>query len=592
MTFTAPIADIGHALSVSAGLPDLLARDLVGGLDQDTIDAILLAAGKFASERLAPLNSVGDTAPVRLANGTVQLPPGWSEAYHDWCAAGWSQLPGPTEHGGQGLPHVIAMAVSELWNSANLSFGLGPLLTHGAIDALHSAASPELKTRYLPNMVSGRWMGTMNLTEPQAGTDLGHIRAKAEPVGDGTFRISGTKIYITYGDHELTENIIHLVLARLPGAPAGTRGISLFVVPKFLVNADGSLGARNDVRCTGLEHKLGIHAAPTCVMTYGDQGGATGWLVGEAGRGLNAMFVMMNRARLGVGVQGVAIAERATQAALAYARQRKQGRRNDTPTGEMAPIIEHPDVRRMLLTMRASTVAARAICHATARALDLSERAPNPAERSNAADRLALLTPIAKAYATDTAVRVASLGVQVHGGMGFIEATGAAQHYRDARILPIYEGTNGVQAIDLVTRKLPLDGGQAAVKLLAGMRADTKAVAVSGLAGAERIAAQLTAAQDAVERITGWLAKTLISDPDRGLAAATPYLDLLAATLGGTLVASGVAHAQRGINISNAIAAHWTLAGFHADTAVAAVPGMARGLIDAEPLPGPSSAAL
>ena len=416
------------------------------------IDAILQEAGRFASEVLAPLNAVGDRHGTPFKDGRITMPPGWKEAYRAWAAAGWNAVSAPEQWGGQALPHAINAACIEMWNSASMAFGIGPVLTMGAVEAFAAAGSEELKRIYLPKLVSGEWMGTMQLTEPQAGSEVGALRTRAERASDGSYRITGQKIFITYGEHELTDNIIHFVLARLPDAPAGNRGISLFLVPKFLVNADGTLGQRNDVRAHSIEHKLGIHASPTCTMVYGDNGGAVGYLIGEENRGLAVMFMMMNLARLAVGLQGVGIAERATQQALAYARERKQGRAAGA-TGSSA-IIEHPDVKRMLMTMRAQTRAARSICYATAGAIDRGDD-----------ERASLLTPVAKAFSTDIGVEVASLGIQVHGGMGFIEETGAAQHLRDARIAAIYEGTNGIQALDLVTRKLPMSGGAAGARL-------------------------------------------------------------------------------------------------------------------------------
>jgi acyl-CoA dehydrogenase len=459
MTYTAPVDDIMHALKSAAGLDQMIADGTVS-VDAETIRAIIEEAGKFGANVLDPLNWSGDREGSRLVNGVVHTPKGWKEAYKAFADGGWSSLPCDEAHGGQGLPQVVAMSVAEIWNATNMGFGLCPLLTNGAIDALEAHGTEAQKRLYLAKMVAGEWTGTMNLTEPQAGSDLGHLRAKAERHADGTYRITGTKIFITYGDHEMTDNIVHLVLARLPDAPPGTRGISLFVVPKYLVNADGTMGARNDVICAGLEHKLGIHASPTCTMKFGENGGAVGTLLGEENRGLNVMFIMMNAARLAVGVQGVAIADRATQRAIQYAKDRRQGRTASSQGHEMGPIIEHADIRRTLMTMKALTQAARAICLVTAREIDMSRHAKDPAARAAAGNKAALLTPIAKAFSTDIGCEVASMGVQIHGGMGFVEETGAAQHYRDARILPIYEGTNGIQAIDLVMRKLPLEGGK------------------------------------------------------------------------------------------------------------------------------------
>ncbi|HJU30736.1 MAG TPA: acyl-CoA dehydrogenase family protein, partial [Hyphomicrobiaceae bacterium] len=505
MSYQAPVDDIVHALKTAAGLDDLIGRGLLDGVDEDTIRAVIGEAGKFGAEVLDPLSAPGDRAGSKLIDGKVVTPPGWKEAYQQFAAGGWGALAAPEEWGGQNLPQVVATAAGEVWNSSNLAFGLCPLLTFGAIDAVEAQGSEELKRTYLPKMVSGEWTGTMNLTEPHAGSDLSQLKTRAVKQPDGTYRIFGTKIFITYGDHEMTDNIIHLVLARLPDAPPGTRGISLFLVPKNLVNEDGSIGARNDVTCAGVEHKLGIHASPTCIMKYGERGeGALGYLVGEENRGLNVMFIMMNAARLAVGVQGVSVAERATQLATAYAKERRQGRGAKGGDG-MAPIIEHADVRRSLMTMRALTQAARAICLVTARETDVSRRARNPAEQAAASARVALLTPVAKAFSTDIGCEVASIGVQVHGGMGFIEETGAAQIYRDARILPIYEGTNGIQAIDLVTRKLPLEGGKVLEAYIVELQQTADAVRASNRPEFGRMGERLTEAIAALAEASRWM---------------------------------------------------------------------------------------
>lgn len=573
MGYQAPVDDILNALKSAVDLPGLIGRGIYEGLDEDTVRAIIEEAGKFGAEVLDPLNGPGDEAGSTLAHGTVATPSGWKDAYHQFTAAGWSALPCPEEFGGQGLPSVVAMAVCEIWNAANLSFGLCPLLTQGAIDALHAHGSDELKALYLPRMVSGEWTGTMNLTEPQAGSDLGALKAKAVKQPDGTYRIFGTKIFITYGEHELTENIVHMVLARLPDAPHGTKGISLFLVPKMLVNPDGSLGERNDVVCAGVENKLGIHASPTCVMKYGEKDGAVGYLVGEENRGLNTMFIMMNAARLAVGIQGVAIAERATQRALDYAKERRQGRTASSKPGEMGPIIEHADIRRTLLTMKALTQAARAICLVTAREIDISHRAQSEAERQAAAARAALLTPIAKAFSTDIGCEVASMGVQIHGGMGFIEETGAAQHYRDARILPIYEGTNGIQAIDLIARKLPLGGGEVAKAYIAELAATAKEVRASNRPEFGRMGERLTEAVGALAEASQWMGGALMSNPEAALAGATPYLRLFAIAAGGTYLARAALAAVRdgaGAGI-NSVA----IARFFAENVSVAAPGLA-----------------
>jgi len=540
MTYQAPVDDILFALKTAAGFEDLIARGLYPGLDVETITAVIEEAGKFGSEVLAPLNASGDKTGSKLSDGRVTTPPGFRDAYKQFAEGGWSSLPCAEAFGGQNLPEIVAAAAGEIWNASNVSFGLCPLLTQGAIHAVEAGGSDALKSKFLPNMVAGAWTGTMNLTEPQAGSDLGALSTRAEPQSDGTYRITGTKIFITYGEHDMAENIIHLVLARLPDAPPGTRGISLFLVPKFLVEDDGTLGERNDVVCAGVEHKLGIMASPTCVMQFGEKGGATGYLVGAENRGLATMFVMMNAARLGVGLQGVGVAERATQVAVAYAKERRQGK---SPAADgskaMSPIIEHADVRRMLLTMKAMTQAARMICYATARELDIAQRSDDSAERASALDKAALLTPLAKAFSTDIANEVASLGIQVHGGMGFVEETGAAQYLRDARILPIYEGTNGIQAIDLVTRKLPLAGGAVVTSYLSELADIVADVRASNRPEFGVMALRLTQALSGLQSATLWMALMLQSSPESALASATPFLRLMSLTAGGAYLAKG-----------------------------------------------------
>jgi alkylation response protein AidB-like acyl-CoA dehydrogenase len=539
MTYQAPVDDIVFALKTAAGFDDLIARGFYPGLDAETTAAIIVEAGKFGAQVLAPLNAPGDRTGSKLANGQVTTPLGFRDAYRQFCEGGWSSLPGPEKFGGQALPEIVSAAVGEIWNASNVSFGLCPLLTQGAIHALEAGGSEDLKAKFLPKMIAGTWTGTMNLTEPHAGSDLGPLSTRAEPRGDGTYRITGTKIFITYGEHDMAENIIHLVLARLPNAPAGTRGISLFLVPKLLVNDDGSLGARNDVICAGVEHKLGIMASPTCVMKFGENGGATGYLIGEENRGLATMFVMMNAARLGVGLQGVGVAERATQQAVAYAKERRQGKKIGANGAGMSPIIEHADIRRMLLTMKAMTQAARMICYATARELDVSHRSNDALERKAALDKAALLTPLAKAFSTDIANEVASLGIQVHGGMGFVEETGAAQYLRDARILPIYEGTNGIQAIDLVTRKLPLEGGAVVTSYLAELASVIANVRASNRPEFGIMPQRLTEALSGLQSATLWMALMLQSSPESALASATPFLRLMSLVAGGTYLAKG-----------------------------------------------------
>jgi alkylation response protein AidB-like acyl-CoA dehydrogenase len=538
MTYRAPVPDILLALNHGAGLEAAVKAGHYGDYDGDITAAVLEEAGRFATDVLAPLNRIGDQNGIKLADGKVTTAPGWPDAYKRWADAGWNAVSGPEAFGGQGLPMAINAACTEIWSASNMAFGLCPLLTLSAIEALDAHGSDELKNIYLAKLISGEWTGTMHLTEPQAGSDVGLLRTRAERAADGTYRISGTKIFITYGEHDMTDNIVHFVLARLPDAPAGTKGISLFLVPKFLVNADGSLGARNDIFASGIEHKLGIHASPTCVMTMGDNGGAVGYLIGEENRGMQCMFTMMNQARLGVGLEGVGIADRAYQQALAYAQERKQGRAIGKTGDGADAIIVHPDIKRMLLQMRAMTAAARTICYATAVALDISVRASDAKVRSDAAARAALLTPIAKAFSTDIGNEVASLGVQIHGGMGFIEETGAAQHFRDARIAPIYEGTNGIQSIDLLTRKLGVNGGASVWALLDELSDVVKQVEASNDPAFGTTGAKLRDALAALDRTSHWLLEKLGKAPNEALAGATPYLRLFGSTLGGCMLAS------------------------------------------------------
>lgn len=447
--YHAPLKEMTFLLEDVIGFEGIEGAD---ALDSETIEAILSEAGKLASDILAPLNHHGDQNPPVWKDNCVTTPKGWKDAYQAYCEGGWNSVPFDPEYEGQGLPWLLSFPIQEMWQSANMSFGLCPLLNQGAIEAIDAHGSDEQKAKFLPKMISGEWTGTMNLTEPQAGSNLAAIRSKAVPQNDGSYKISGQKIFITYGEHDLTDNIVHLVLARTPDAPQGVKGISLFIVPKFILNAEGNPSDRNDVQCVSIEHKLGIHASPTCTMIFGDDGGATGYLVGEENQGLKYMFTMMNNARLSVGLQGVAIAERAYQDALTYSHERTQGR--NLKTGKEAPIHHHADIQYMLLDMKSKILAGRALTYEAARLLDLSNQGDTAAK-----GRVELLTPIVKAWCTDMAVEVASTGIQVFGGMGFVEETGAAQHYRDARILPIYEGTNGIQAADLVFRKVLMDNG-------------------------------------------------------------------------------------------------------------------------------------
>jgi alkylation response protein AidB-like acyl-CoA dehydrogenase len=593
MTYRAPVEDIAFALLQGAGAKDALAAGFYGDLSAADIDAILVEAGKFATDVIAPLNAPGDRHGAFLKDGHVIMPPGWAEAYKAWAAAGWNGLASPADWGGQGLPRALNAACIEMWNSASMAFGIGPVLTMAGIDALVLHGSEDLKKTYLPKLISGEWMGTMQLTEPQAGSDVGALRSRAERAPDGSYRLFGQKIFITYGEHDLTDNIIHFVLARLPDAPPGTKGISLFLVPKFLLNADGSNGARNDVHVHSVEHKMGIHASPTCTMVYGDKGGAVGYLIGREHAGMTCMFTMMNEARLAVALQGVAIAERALQQALGYARDRKQGRGDGPDAPSSVAIIEHADVRRMLLTMRSLTRAARAICYATAIALDRSHHDQDAAGRKAAQERTALLTPVAKAFSTDIGIEVASLGVQVHGGMGFIEETGAAQHYRDARIAAIYEGTNGIQSIDLVTRKLPLSGGATVKAYLGELRAIAARVRSTNDPAFGATAGRLTEAIDSLERATAWMSARLKSETKSVLAGATPYLRLFAIAAGGSLLANEALAAIRlGDNGAAASTDRIALARFFAENIAVQSAGLeatvteGAGSVTTAPLPG------
>ena len=577
MTYHAPLADMSFALKYGTSLLPALEEGLLGDLTMDDVEAVLAEAGRMAAEVIAPLDRVGDRVGATIKDGVVTTAPGWKEAYDAWRKGGWNGLASPAEWGGQGLPQIVNAACTEMWNGASMAFGVGPLLTMGAIDALNVHGSDVLKRSYLEKLVTGEWMGTMHLTEPQAGSDVGALRTRAERAGDGTYRITGQKIFITYGEHDLTDNIIHFVLARLPNAPPGTRGISLFLVPKFLLNADGSLGARNDLRAHSIEHKLGIHGSPTCTMVFGDHGGAIGFLIGEENAGMACMFTMMNRARLAVGLQGVGIAERATQQAIAYARERKQGRTPGMPAKESAPIIAHPDVKRMLITMRALTQAARSIGYATALALDRAERGADKTAREAGHARASLLTPLAKAFSSDIGIEVASLGVQVHGGMGFIEETGAAQLYRDARIAAIYEGTNGIQAIDLITRKLPLDGGAAVETYLAELRGIVEAVNATNDPALGWSGLRLEEALGSLTRATRWMLAHLEKDINQALAGATPYLRLFSIAAGGCLLAQ---QALAALRLNTDTGSRVVLARFFAENIVVHAPAIERAIVE------------
>ncbi len=530
--YRAPVKDMRFVMDELAGFKEL--SQIAGYEDAtpDLADAILDEAAKFTGEVLAPLNRVGDKEGCKLTPNGVTTPPGWKEAYKAFCDAGWNGVSSPADFGGQGLPDTLGVAVKEMVCSANLSFSLGPLLTTGAVEALITCASDELKAIYLEKMITGQWTGTMNLTEPQAGSDLALIRSRAEPQADGSYRVFGQKIFITYGDHDMTDNIVHLVLARLPDAPAGVKGISMFLVPKFLVNADGSLGARNDAHCVSIEHKLGIHASPTCVMAYGDNGGAVGYLLGEPNRGLEYMFIMMNEARLGVGLQGIALGERAYQQALAFARERKQGR--DALTGEaLVTLDKHPDIRRMLMLMKSRVEANRAMTYYTSGLLDRAHAATDADEKKRQLYLAEFMIPIVKGGGTEMGIEVTSLGIQIHGGMGFIEETGAAQHWRDSRITTIYEGTTGIQANDLLFRKLMRDQGATAKVIFGEVYATAKALGASGKPELQAIGQRLGVALKAWTDATEWLAANAKTGLSGVLTAAVPYLHLAVTVCGG-----------------------------------------------------------
>jgi acyl-CoA dehydrogenase len=522
-------------LTELAGLEQVASLPGFEDATPDTVAAILEEANKFAVDVLDPLNARGDREGARrLEDGTVRTPSGYRDAYLQFCANGWNGLTKNPEYGGQGLPQLVATAVEEMWHSSNMSFDLCPLLTQGAIEAIELVGSPDQKESFLPKMVSGEWTGTMNLTEPQAGSDLAAVRTRAIRQPDGSYKLHGNKIFITYGEHDYTENIIHLVLARTPDAPEGVKGISLFIVPKLLVAADGSLGRPNDVRCVSIEHKLGIHASPTCVMAYGDKDGAVGYLIGEENRGLEYMFIMMNLARFSVGMEGVGIAERAYQRAVAYARERVQGRAVGLDKAAKNPtIIEHPDVRRMLMTMRAQTEAMRAVAYVTAAAFDNARRHPDATKRRKHQAFLDLMIPIVKGHSTETAQEIASLGLQVHGGMGYVEETGAAQHVRDARITTIYEGTTGIQANDLIGRKTARDAGATAREVIAEIRSIAAELRNDADAALHPIGASLSEANAALEASVDWIVKAYGERARAAHAVSVPFLRLWGLVAGG-----------------------------------------------------------
>jgi len=594
MSYTAPLKDMLFNLRHLAGL-DQIAAQMPAFADAgvETAQAVLAECAALHEQVTAPLDVQGDRQPSSFKDGAVTTTPGFRAAFRQFVEGGWQGLQHPVEFGGQGLPKTIGAAAIEMLNSANLSFALCPLLTDGAIEALLTAGSEALKATYLEKLVSGQWTGTMNLTEPQAGSDLSLVRTRAVPQADGRYKVFGTKIFITYGEHDLAENIVHLVLARVAGAPEGVKGISLFVVPKFLVNADGTLGARNDVHCVSIEHKLGIKASPTAVLQYGDGTGAkdvngtgpgaVGYLVGEENRGLETMFIMMNAARYAVGVQGIAVAERAYQKAVQYAKDRVQSRPVDGSLPASAPIIHHPDVRRMLMTMRALTEGCRAMASVAAAAYDAAHHHPEPAVRKENADLYEFLVPLVKGYSTEMSLEVTSLGVQVHGGMGFIEETGAAQYYRDARILTIYEGTTAIQANDLVGRKTARDGGQTARAIAAQIQATEAQLVNNGSGDAVAVARRLGAARAAFEQAIEFMVAHAKDDPNAAYAGSVPYLLLAGNLVAGWQLARAllIAQEQRAEGRDSAfMQAKIATARFYAEHILSRAPGLRDSIVE------------
>ncbi|RQW28102.1 acyl-CoA dehydrogenase [Rhodobacteraceae bacterium CH30] len=580
MIYNAPVKEIRFALNELAELPSICSLPGYEDCSVDLVDAILEEAAKFAEGVLAPINKAGDQGAKWNADYSVTSAPGFKDAWLQYVESGWAGLRTPTEFGGQGMPALVALATEEMWCSANLAFSLAPLLTLGAVEALHHHAGDELKAVYLPKMATGEWTGTMNLTEPGAGSDLAQVRSKAVPAEDGSYLISGQKIFITWGEHDMADNIIHLVLARLPDAPAGVKGISLFVVPKYLVNADGSLGARNDVRCVSLEHKLGIHGSPTAVMSFGDEGGAIGYLVGEANKGLGYMFTMMNHARLGVGVEGMAVSERAYQKAVEYARDRVQSRAIGSPDPAGVAIIQHPDVRRMLMTMRVQIEAQRALACVAAAAMDRAAQHPVAAEAAKNQSLVNFLIPIVKGWNTEQANEITSLAVQVHGGMGFIEETGVAQYYRDARITSIYEGTTGIHGLDLIGRKTFSEGGATALALLE----ETRLVAAKLAPSQPKLSANLTAAAREAERCVAFILETFKAQPQLAAAGSVPFLKLMGIVLGGWQMGRAALIAQDKLAEDGAdtdfLSAKIISARFYGDHLLPQVSGLAAAILE------------
>jgi alkylation response protein AidB-like acyl-CoA dehydrogenase len=583
MSYVAPVKDMLFNIQHLANIEQIAQLPGFEDAGLDTAQAVLEESAKFTEGVLAPLNWEGDKNPSSLKDGVVTATPGFKDAFKQFTDGGWQGLQHPTDFGGQGLPKTIGAACGEMVNSANMSFALCPLLSDGAIEALLTAGSDELKATYLENLVSGKWTGTMNLTEPQAGSDLALVRSRAEPQPDGTYKVFGTKIFITWGEHDMAENIVHLVLARVAGAPEGVKGISLFVVPKFMVNKDGSLGARNDVHCVSIEHKMGIKASPTAVLQYGDNGGAIGYLVGQENRGLEYMFIMMNAARYGVGVQGIAIAERAYQKAVQFARDRVQSRPVDGSMPGSAPIIHHPDVRRMLMTMRAYTEGCRALASVAASAYDAAHNHPDAEARKQNQAFYEFMVPLVKGYSTEMSLEVTSLGVQVHGGMGFIEETGAAQYYRDAKILTIYEGTTAIQANDLVGRKTSRDGGQIAKGIAGQVEATEADLLASGSAHALAVAKRLKAARLAFIDVVDFVAGNTKASPNAVFAGSVPYLMLAGNLMAGWQLARSLLVAEKAIAAGDDVAfmqAKITTARFYADHMLSKAGGLRDSIVE------------
>jgi alkylation response protein AidB-like acyl-CoA dehydrogenase len=582
MAYTAPLKDMLFNIRHLARIDEIAKMPGFEDAGLETAQAVLEESARFNQDVVAPLNEAGDRNPSSWKDGVVTTTPGFKDAFKQLASGGWQGLQHPSEFGGQGLPKTIGAACIEMLNSANVSFALCPLLTDGAIEALLTAGGDALKATYLEKLVSGEWTGTMNLTEPQAGSDLAMVRTRAEPLPDGRYKIFGTKIFITYGEHDMADNIVHLVLARVQGAPEGVKGISLFVCPKFMVNADGSLGARNDVRCVSIEHKLGIKASPTAVLQFGDAGdGAIGELVGQENRGLEYMFIMMNAARYAVGVQGIAVAEAAYQKAAAFAKDRVQSRPVDGSVPASAPIVHHPDVRRMLMTMRALTEGCRAMASVAAAAYDAAHHHADADTRKQNQAFYEFMVPLVKGFSTEMSLEVTSLGVQVHGGMGFIEETGAAQFYRDARILPIYEGTTAIQANDLVGRKTARDGGRGAKAIAAQIEATEAALAASGSADAQAVARRLTAARQAFVDVVDFIAGTSKSDPNAAYAGSVPYLLLAGNLVAGWQLARALLVAEQHRAEDPAfMQAKITTARFYADHILTRVPGQRDAIVE------------